>query len=196
MCWRLPTASTPTGAPTSTSWSMTTRAPPRSSHPTANSGAKSEATAPTPSARPRFTPPALATPTDTPTPRSVALPPSTACSRLPRLLHPRHRVLCNPHTPSVPIKPIVRPSISPRSHPSNGPRPACTSGRWYIARCPLHHDTNPSFWIDTDRAVCGCHAPACRAHSRPLDYIALYALLNQLSVPAAIRHLMRPINGT
>jgi hypothetical protein len=75
-------------------------------------------------------------------------------------------------------------------------RPASTSGRWYIARCPLHHDTNPSFWIDTDRAVCGCHAPACRAHSRPLDYIALYALLNQLSVPAAIRHLMRPINGT
>ena len=59
--------------------------------------------------------------------------------------------------------------------------------RWLMARCPFHDDKSPSFWIDTQRQLCGCFA-GCT--SQPYDVIDLYARLHNLNVKDAIQ-LMR-----
>lgn len=63
-------------------------------------------------------------------------------------------------------------------------------GRWRMTQCPLHDDQNPSFWLDTERQICGCHA-GCT--SRPLDVINLYARLYGLSNRDAILALARMV---
>jgi len=61
-----------------------------------------------------------------------------------------------------------------------------TRDGWQVTRCPFHADSKPSFWIDTRRGVCGCHA-GCTP--KPLDVINLYARLNGLSNSDAITSL-------
>jgi hypothetical protein len=63
-----------------------------------------------------------------------------------------------------------------------------SDGRWWLARCPWHDDQNPSFWIDTTRQLCGCHA-GCTPH--PLDVIDVFARTCSLSNEEAIRILSR-----
>jgi hypothetical protein len=58
------------------------------------------------------------------------------------------------------------------------------SGRWWIARCPLHDDNNPSMWIDTHRQLCGCYA-GCNG-GRPMDVINLAAQIWGVSNSEAI----------
>lgn len=56
------------------------------------------------------------------------------------------------------------------------------SGRRFITvNCPFHEDKKPSFWIDTERNLWGCHACGVRG-----DVINLYARLNGLTVTQAI----------
>jgi hypothetical protein len=55
--------------------------------------------------------------------------------------------------------------------------------RWMVALCPFHQDKHPSFWIDTQRQICGCHS-GCT--SKALDVINLYARLHGLSNRDAI----------
>ncbi len=47
------------------------------------------------------------------------------------------------------------------------------TGRWWIARCPLHDDHNPSLWVDLERGLCGCFA-GCNG-GRPMDTVNLAA---------------------
>jgi hypothetical protein len=56
--------------------------------------------------------------------------------------------------------------------------------RFITLRCPFHDDKEPSFWIDTTRNLWGCHACGVRG-----DVINLYARLNGLTVPEAIRKM-------
>lgn len=56
-------------------------------------------------------------------------------------------------------------------------------GRWRVTQCPFHDDSDPSFWLDTERNLCGCFA-GCTA--KPLDVIDLYAWLYGLSNREAI----------
>lgn len=63
-----------------------------------------------------------------------------------------------------------------------------SDGRWWLARCPFHDDQHPSFWIDTTRQLCGCHA-GCTP--KPLDVIDLFARICSLSNDEAIRMLSR-----
>lgn len=65
-------------------------------------------------------------------------------------------------------------------------------GRWFLARCPWHDDRSPSFWIDTTRQLCGCHA-GCTP--QPLDVIDLFARTCSLSNDEAIRVLSRAAGG-
>lgn len=61
------------------------------------------------------------------------------------------------------------------------------SGRgWFLTRCPLHDDSNPSFWVDTNRQLCGCYA-GCT--TRPLDVINLYARTHNLTNNQALLEL-------
>jgi hypothetical protein len=59
------------------------------------------------------------------------------------------------------------------------------SGKRFITvNCPFHDDKEPSFWIDTERNLWGCHACGVRG-----DVINLYARLKGLTVPQAIREM-------
>jgi hypothetical protein len=61
-------------------------------------------------------------------------------------------------------------------------------GRWWSDCCPFHDDQNPSFWIDTQRGICGCRL---NCTPKPLDIINLFARLHNLSNRDAIRELSR-----
>lgn len=63
------------------------------------------------------------------------------------------------------------------------------TGRFLVTRCPFHKagkEEHPSFWIDTERNLWGCHG--CPNHG---DVINLYALLNQITNYEAIRELAK-----
>jgi hypothetical protein len=61
---------------------------------------------------------------------------------------------------------------------------------WLVVRCPFHDDKMPSFWIDTNRQICGCYA-GCT--NRPLDIINLYARLYNIGNAEAIEQLRMKI---
>jgi len=65
--------------------------------------------------------------------------------------------------------------------------PSDRSGRWYVAKCPFHEDSNPSFWIDTQRGMCGCR----KCNIKACDVINLFARLNNVSNPEAIKELSK-----
>ena len=71
-------------------------------------------------------------------------------------------------------------------------KPSGGSGRWYVGRCPLpdHRDRHPSFWIDVQRGLWGCHGCGLRG-----DAINLYALIHNLPIQSAIKHLAREVLG-
>jgi hypothetical protein len=63
-----------------------------------------------------------------------------------------------------------------------------TGANFYLTRCPLHDDHNPSMWVNTEQQICGCYA-GCT--SKPLDVINLYARVNDLTNSEAIRELAK-----
>jgi len=65
------------------------------------------------------------------------------------------------------------------------------TGRWWLARCPLHDDHNPSMWVDLQRQLCGCYA-GCNG-GRPLDVVNLAAALWNCSNAEAIDRLRQMI---
>lgn len=56
--------------------------------------------------------------------------------------------------------------------------------RFISVPCPFHDDKEPSFWIDTERNLWGCHACGVRG-----DVINLYARLNGITNREAIREM-------
>lgn len=65
------------------------------------------------------------------------------------------------------------------------------NGRWLINKCPFHDDRNPSFWLDTEHQVCGCHAGCTPL---PLDVINLYARLYGIDNITAIKELAQRLH--
>lgn len=65
--------------------------------------------------------------------------------------------------------------------------PAEKSSRqgWYKTLCPFHKDTEPSFWIDNNRGLCGCYA----CGGKNMDVINLYSRLNHIDNRQAIAEL-------
>ena len=65
-----------------------------------------------------------------------------------------------------------------------------SSGRgWFMARCPFHEDENPSFWIDSNRGLCGCFA----CMDKPMDVINLYARLRGIDNESAVYEMGKEI---
>jgi len=62
--------------------------------------------------------------------------------------------------------------------------------RWQMTNCPFHDDKHPSFWLDTQQQICGCHA-GCTV--KPLDVIGLYARLYGMTNGEAIRVLAKMV---
>jgi hypothetical protein len=67
-------------------------------------------------------------------------------------------------------------------------RPTSRDGRWFMTICPFHDDHHPSFWIDTQQQICGCHKHCI---DKPLDAINLFARLHGLDNSEAIRILVQ-----
>lgn len=65
------------------------------------------------------------------------------------------------------------------------------AGRWFLARCPLHDDRNPSLSIDVKNQVCSCRA-GCNG-GRSLDVINLFAQMNGLTNAEALSRLQHMI---
>jgi len=61
------------------------------------------------------------------------------------------------------------------------------SGRWWVVRCPLHDDRNPSMWVDVERGLCGCYA-GCNG-GKPLDVVNLAAAIWNVDNRTAIERL-------
>lgn len=53
---------------------------------------------------------------------------------------------------------------------------------WYVCLCPFHQDVNPSFWIDTNKQLCGCYS----CGFKPMDVINLASRLFQVDNREAI----------
>jgi len=58
-------------------------------------------------------------------------------------------------------------------------------GKYYNTSCPFHADKNPSFFIDTQLNIFGCHA--CKARG---DVINFYALTNHIDNAKAVKDLV------
>jgi len=65
-------------------------------------------------------------------------------------------------------------------------RPTGGNGRWYMTHCPFHDDRNESMRLDTQHNLAFCFA-GCTP--KPLDVIALYARLNNLTNREAVKVL-------
>lgn len=65
-----------------------------------------------------------------------------------------------------------------------------SGGAFYMVRCPLHDDHNPSMWVNTDLQICGCNA-GCTP--KPLDVINLYARIADVSNSDAIFTLAKTL---
>lgn len=65
-----------------------------------------------------------------------------------------------------------------------GVKVAGSARRFIALPCPFHDDKEPSFWIDTERNLWGCHACGVRG-----DVINLYARLHGITVQEAIREM-------
>lgn len=57
------------------------------------------------------------------------------------------------------------------------------NSRWLMTVCPFHDDKNPSFWLDTQRQICGCHT---KCTDKPLDVINLFSKLYSVNNTEAI----------
>lgn len=65
-----------------------------------------------------------------------------------------------------------------------------TGQHWLTTNCPFHSDKHPSFWIDTNKQLCGCFS-GCTP--KPLDIVNLVAKLHRLSNKEAIVYLAKTL---
>jgi len=61
-------------------------------------------------------------------------------------------------------------------------------GRFYHGLCPVHDETRPSFYVDTQRGLFGCYSCGKRG-----DVINLYAQVNHVRLSEAISRLAREV---
>jgi hypothetical protein len=61
-------------------------------------------------------------------------------------------------------------------------------GRFYHGICPVHDETRPSFYVDTQRSLFGCYSCGKRG-----DVINLYSLVNHVRIAEAISRLAREV---
>ncbi len=77
-------------------------------------------------------------------------------------------------------------------------------GKGWLTNCPFpdnhkHKDADPSFWIadNADKQLCNCYKESC-ASSKPMDYIDLYARINNIPNGEAYKiiHNVKPKETT
>lgn len=68
--------------------------------------------------------------------------------------------------------------------PKNG------SGRYWMGRCPVHKDTDPSFWVDTELGIAKCYSTVCPLNDRAVNAIGLWAMAKGMSYAEAMQELL------
>ena len=68
------------------------------------------------------------------------------------------------------------------------PNATKTGAHYLLAKCPLHDDDAPSFWIDTGRQICNCFV--CNI-AKPMDPIDLYARIFGIGAREAMQLLQQ-----
>jgi len=68
--------------------------------------------------------------------------------------------------------------------PKNG------SGRYWMGVCPIHKDTSPSFWVDTEFGIAKCYSTSCQLNDRAVNAIGLWALAKNISYVDAMHELL------
>lgn len=63
-----------------------------------------------------------------------------------------------------------------------------TGDHWGVTKCPFHEDKSPSFWVDTERQLCGCFSGCTTV---PLDAVNLYSRIHKISNSDAIREMSK-----
>lgn len=61
---------------------------------------------------------------------------------------------------------------------------------FYLGKCPLHSDHNPSMWVNPAREIWGCYNPGCPGHPRG-DVINLFAAIHHITATEAINQMAR-----
>lgn len=64
------------------------------------------------------------------------------------------------------------------------------SGKYWMGKCPVHKDTSPSFWVDTELGIAKCYSTACQLNDKAVDVIGLWALANNISYVESMRQLL------
>lgn len=68
--------------------------------------------------------------------------------------------------------------------PKNG------SGRYWMGRCPVHKDTDPSFWVDTELGIAKCYSTACQLNDKAVNAIGLWSMAKGISYVDAMHELL------
>lgn len=68
--------------------------------------------------------------------------------------------------------------------PKNG------SGRYWMGRCPVHKDTDPSFWVDTELGIAKCYSTACQLNDKAVNAIGLWSMAKNISYVDAMHELL------
>ncbi len=68
--------------------------------------------------------------------------------------------------------------------PKNG------SGRYWMGRCPIHEDTDPSFWVDTELGIAKCYSTACKLNDKAVNAIGLWSIAKNISYLDAMHELL------
>lgn len=68
--------------------------------------------------------------------------------------------------------------------PKNG------SGRYWMGRCPVHKDTDPSFWVDTELGIAKCYSTACPLNDKAVNAIGLWSIAKNISYVDAMHELL------
>jgi len=55
---------------------------------------------------------------------------------------------------------------------------------------PLHKDSSPSFWVNTEVGIAGCFGTGCPLNDKAVNVIGLYKELKNISYTEAMRELM------
>ena len=65
------------------------------------------------------------------------------------------------------------------------------TARYWMGICPLHQDTDPSFWVDTQLGIAKCYSTACVLNDKAVNAIGLWSLANNMTYVEAMRDLSK-----
>ncbi len=67
------------------------------------------------------------------------------------------------------------------------------TSRYWMGVCPVHKDTSPSFWVDTELGIAKCYSTACVLNDKAVNAIGLWSIANNMTYAEAMHDLLKMI---